>query len=131
MRPAALAAAVLTTTLAGAAPASAAADDAVWSASTAGANGVLRVDATCAFGLVLPGRPNSFQVAGAATAPGALSTSVSCHVRSGNPITSTTAGPATAFTERELEESIDQYCVSAVATFATGTVSAPLVCVTP
>lgn len=133
MRAAALATAtVLAASLAGAAPAHAADDVPVWSVSTAAANGALRVDATCAFGLVLPGRPNSFQVAGAATAPGAISTTVSCHVRSGDAITRTSPGPAVAFTVRELEESIDQYCVSAVATFPTGaTVAAPLACVAP
>lgn len=122
-------AALAATTVAAAAPAYAAPDDPAWSVSTAGASGVLRIDATCAFGLVLPGRPNSFQVAGVATAPGALSTTVSCHSRS---TTSATApGPAVAFTGRELDESVGDYCVSASATFATGTVTAPLVCVTP
>lgn len=122
-----LAAAALAATTA--APAYAAPDDPAWSVSTAGANGVLRVDATCAFGLVLPGRPNSFQVAGVATAPGALSTTVTCYARTA--LAETAPGPAVAFTERELDESIGDYCVSASATFVTGTVTAPLVCVTP
>ena len=100
----------------------------VWTVSTAGGSGVFVVDATCAFGLVLPGRPNSFQVVGVATAPGALSTTVRCHTSTTD--SATLPGPVAALTARRLWE-VDQLCVSAEATFATGTVTAPATCVTP
>lgn len=99
-----------------------------WTVSTAGGSGAFRVDATCAFGLVLPGRPNSVQVTGVATAPGALSTTVRCHAS--RTVSATMPGPTATLTARQLWE-IDMLCVSAEATFVTGTVTAPLTCVTP
>lgn len=100
-----------------------------WTASTTGTNGAFTVHATCSFGpIVWPGRPESFDYAGVAVAPGAVATTVTCSVPGG---TRTTAGSASAVAGHVLWE-VDAFCVSASAVLPTGAVvTAPKACVTP
>lgn len=116
-----------------AAPASASAEPVTrygpWTVSTAAGTGAFVVDATCVFGPEIVGEPPQLYVTGTASAPGALSTTVRCHAY--GTYSATLPGSAAAFSQRTLWDSRTSLCVSAEATFATGTVAAPLTCVNP
>ena len=98
-----------------------------WTVSTAGAAGPFTVDATCVFGPMVVGEPPQLYATGVAVAPGAIGTTVRCHA--GNVTAATTPGPVSVVTRRGLWDSPGPLCVSAEATFVTGTAVAPEVCV--